>query len=45
MNKDQSHDYFRKEIAEKAKEPVTKITKPTGRSVDELKLSLYKNQI
>ena len=32
-------------IAEKAKEPVTKVTKPTGRSVDELKLSLYKNQI
>lgn len=32
-------------IVEKAKEPVTKVTKPTGRSVDELKLNLYKNQI
>ena len=29
----------------KEKEPVAKTTKPTGRSVDELKLSLYKNQI
>ncbi|MDH6363105.1 ATP-dependent Clp protease protease subunit [Enterococcus sp. PF1-24] len=29
----------------KEKEPVATATKPTGRSVDELKLSLYKNQI
>lgn len=29
----------------KEKEPVAKTTKPTGRSVDELKLGLYKNQI
>lgn len=29
----------------KEKEPVAKTTEPTGRSVDELKLSLYKNQI
>lgn len=32
-------------IADKVKEPVADATKPTGRSVDELKLSLYKNQI
>lgn len=29
----------------KEKEPVVTATKPTGRSVDELKISLYKNQI
>jgi ATP-dependent Clp protease protease subunit len=32
-------------IADKAKEPVSETEKPTGRSVDELKMSLYKNQI